>query len=92
MTRGAAMNAGILAARLGLAGWPAAAEEVILERDVRLVRGTGCSYHAQHLSCGGAVEILRRARADGLPVTREAIPHHRLLTEDACRAYDTNAK
>ncbi len=92
MTRGAVMNAGALAARLGLGGWPAAAEETVIERDLRLNRQIGCRYHAQHVSSGGSVEILAAARADGQPVTAEASPHHLLLTEDACRGYDTAAK
>jgi dihydroorotase len=92
LTRGGVMNAGALATRLALGGWPAAAEENILERDVQLNRAVGCRYHAQHVSSGGSVEIVRRARADNLPVTAEVTPHHLLLTEDLCREYDTVAK
>jgi dihydroorotase len=92
LTRGAVMNAGALATRLALGGWPAAAEENILERDVQLNRRIGCRYHAQHVSSGGSVEIVRRARADQQPVTAEVTPHHLLLTEDLCRDYDTVAK
>ncbi len=92
MTRGGVMNAGAVSARLGLGGWPAAAEEVIIERDVRLNRDIGCKYHAQHLSSGGSVEILARAQQAGLPVTGEVSPHHLLLTDEACLNYDTNAK
>jgi dihydroorotase len=92
LTRGAVMNAGALATRLALGGWPGAAEENILERDVQLNRAVGCRYHAQHLSSGGSVEIVRRARADDLPVTAEVSPHHLLLTEDVCRDYNTAAK
>ncbi len=92
MTRGAAMNAGVLAAQLGVGGWPAAAEETVIERDLRLNRPIGCRYHAQHVSSGGSVDLIAAARADGQPVTAEASPHHLLLTEDACRGYDTAAK
>ncbi|MHC5023371.1 MAG: dihydroorotase [Planctomycetota bacterium] len=92
LTRGASMNAGPLARRLGLVGWPREAEEVIIDRDARLNREIGCRYHVQHLSSGGSVEIVRRARRDGQPVTAEASPHHLLLTEDACAGYDTNGK
>ena len=92
LTRGAVMNAGELAMRLGLGGWPAVAEELILQRDVMLNRSIGCRYHAQHLSTAGAVEVVRRARAEGQPITAEASPHHLLLTEEACVDYDTNAK
>lgn len=86
------MNAGALAARMGLSGWPAIAEEIIIERDVRLNRDIGCAYHVQHMSCGGSVEIVRRARQAGQPVTAEVSPHHLLLTEDACGGYNTQAK
>ena len=92
LTRGGVMNAGPLATKLGLGGWPAIAEEIIIERDVRLNRDISCRYHAQHLSSGGSVEIIRRAQQAGQPVTGEVSPHHLLLTEDACAGYNTNAK
>lgn len=92
LTRGGVMNAGPLAVRLGLGGWPAVAEEVMLERDVRLNLEIGARYHAQHLSSGACVEILRRASRAGLPVTGEVAPHHLLLTDEACDGYDTSAK
>lgn len=92
LTVGAAMNEGPIATRLGLEGWPAIAEELIVERDVRLAAETGCRYHVQHVSAAGTVEIIRRARAEGLPVSGEASPHHLLLTDEACDGYDTNAK
>lgn len=85
LTRGASMHAGSVATRLGLTGWPRVAEEVVIERDIRLnraVAGGGCRYHVQHLSSGGSVEIVRRARREHLPVTAEASPHHLLLTHD----------
>ena len=92
MTRGSSMHAGEIAVRLGLTGWPRAAEEVIVERDIRLNRGIGCRYHVQHISSGESVEIVRRARADGQPISAEASPHHLLLTHEACEGYDTAAK
>lgn len=92
MTRGASMNAGSLAEELGLIGWPALAEESIIERDVQLNGSIGCRYHAQHVSSGGSAAIIRAARAAGQPVTGEASPHHLLLTEEACREHGTNAK
>ncbi len=92
LTRGAVMNSGPTATRLGLVGWPAVAEELIIERDIRLNRDTGCRYHVQHISTAGAVEIVRRARAEGQPVTAEASPHHLLLTDEACDGYNTMAK
>jgi dihydroorotase len=92
LTRGASMNAGPLALRLGLVGWPAVAEELIIERDLRLNDSIGCRYHVQHVSSGESVELVRQARRRGQPVTAEATPHHLLLTEEACRGYDTMAK
>ncbi|MFT3684596.1 MAG: dihydroorotase [Phycisphaerales bacterium] len=96
LTKGGVMNAGEVATRLGLGGWPRAAEEIIIERDVSLNRGIGCRYHVQHLSSGGSVEIVRRARAEGMPVTAEASPHHLLLTCDLIETvnggYDTRLK
>lgn len=97
LTSGAVMHAGEVSVRLGLTGWPRVAEEIIVERDIRLNRGIGCRYHVQHVSSAGTVEIVRRARARGEPVTCEATPHHLLLTHEACagrdgRSYDTAAK
>ncbi len=92
LTRGAPMNAGPLATRLGLGGWPAIAEELIIQRDVMLNRAIGCRYHVQHMSCAGSVEIVRQARKAGQPVTAEVAPHHILLTEQHCAGYDTNYK
>jgi dihydroorotase len=92
LTRDAVMNAGPLATRLGLGGWPRLAEELVIERDLRLNREIGASYHAQHLSSGGSVEIIRGARLRGEPVSAEVAPHHLLLTEELCASYDTNAK
>lgn len=94
LTRGSSMHAGEVAVRLGLTGWPRVAEELIIERDVRLNRGVGCRYHVQHISSGESVEIVRRARAEkgGEVVTAEASPHHLLLTHEACEGYNTGAK
>ncbi|MBL9142013.1 MAG: dihydroorotase [Phycisphaerae bacterium] len=92
LTRGAAMNSGPLQARLGLGSWPAVAEELMLMRDIMLNHAVGARYHAQHVSTAGSVEIIRRARADGQPVSGEASPHHLLLTDEACDGYNTDAK
>ncbi|MEY5061487.1 MAG: hypothetical protein RIS45_1408, partial [Planctomycetota bacterium] len=86
------MNEGPVATRLGLLPWPREAEEIMLERDVRLNRAPRARYHAQHLSSGGSAEIIRRARAEGIPVSGEVSPHHLLLTDDACDGYNTLAK
>jgi dihydroorotase len=78
---GGLMNEGVVATMLGLRGWPAVGEEVMLARDLALVRLTGARYHAAHLSTAGSVELIRAAKAEGLPVTAEVTPHHLLLTE-----------
>jgi dihydroorotase len=75
------MNEGPIATLLGLPGWPAAGEEVMLARDLALVRRTGARYHAAHLSTAGAVALVREAKRAGLPVTAEVTPHHLLLTD-----------
>lgn len=92
LTQGASMNAGLLATRLGLGGWPAVAEDLIIQRDVLLNASIGCRYHIQHMTTAGGVDILRRARKQGLPVSGEVAPHHLLLTEESCAGYDTRYK
>ncbi len=92
LTAGGVMNAGVVSARLGLGGWPGVAEEVIIERDVRLNRVHRARYHVQHISTAGSVEIVRSARAQREPITAEASPHHLLLTEEMCTGYNTQAK
>jgi dihydroorotase len=96
LTRGAAMHAGEVATRLGLAGWPRLAEELIIERDIRLAGavGYGCRYHVQHISSAESVDLVRKARqsAGDLVVTAEASPHHLLLTHEACDGYNTAAR
>jgi dihydroorotase len=82
LAAGGVMNEGPTATRLGLKGWPAAAEEIMLARDLALVRLTGGRYHAAHVSTAGSVELIRRAKAEGLRVTAEVTPHHLLLTDE----------
>jgi len=89
---GGAMNSGAVAVRLGLPGMAASGEEIMLRRDLELVKRTGARYHAMHISSAGSVEIIRQAKAQGLPVTAEAAPHHLLLTDAACIGYDPNYK
>jgi dihydroorotase len=89
---GGSMNAGLMSATLGLQGIPAEAEQLMIARDILLNRSIGCRYHVQHISTAGSVELIRRGKADGQPVTAEAAPHHLLLTDEACRGYDTNYK
>lgn len=75
------MHEGAYATLLGLKGWPAAGEETMLGRDLALAKLTGARYHAAHLSTAGSVELIRRAKAEGLRVTAEVTPHHLLLTD-----------
>ena len=89
---GGVMNSGAVAVRLGLSGIAASGEEIMLRRDLELVERTGGRYHVMHVSSAGSVELIRRAKADGLAVTAEAAPHHLLLTDAACMTYDPNYK
>lgn len=89
---GGSMHAGVVSVELGLGGIPAEAEQLMIARDVLLNRTIGCRYHVQHISTAWSVELVRRAKRDGQPVTAEVAPHHLLLTDEACRGYDTNYK
>jgi len=86
------MNEGALSTRLGLPGIPAAAEEIIVARDLLLAQLTGGWLHIAHVSSEGSVELIRRAREKGIRVTAEVTPHHLTLTEETLSSYDTNAK
>ena len=88
LTEDAQMNEGELAGRLGLSGWPGVAEEAVVARDVLLASHVGSRLHVCHVSTRGSVEIIRLAKARGLPVTAEVTPHHLLLTEDLAATYD----
>jgi dihydroorotase len=90
--RDGVMNAGYYATILGLPGIDILAEEAMLWRDIQLVRKTEARYHAQHISTAGAVELIRAAKKDSLPVTCEVTPHHLLFSEQCCEEYDTNYK
>lgn len=87
LTTGAVMHEGECCSRLGLPGWPALAEELMVHRDVELVRLTGAPAHFLHLSTAGSVDLVRRAKADGLAVTAEATPHHVSLTDELLATY-----
>ncbi len=87
LTAGAVMHEGACCSRLGLPGWPALAEELMVHRDIELVRLTGARVHLLHLSTARSVELVRRAKADGLPVTAEATPHHLSLTDERLASY-----
>ncbi|MGK5529241.1 dihydroorotase [Streptomyces sp. URMC 129] len=88
LTEGAQMNEGVVSAELGLAGWPAVAEESIIARDVLLAAHVGSRVHVCHLSTAGSVELVRWAKSKGWQVTAEVTPHHLLLTDDLVRSYD----
>ena len=90
--RGASMHEGVVSTELGLAGAPAAAEDIMVARDILLAELTGAHVHIAHLSTAGAVRLVRDAKARGVRVTAEVTPHHLLLTEDAVRTFDANAK
>ena len=89
---GGQVNEGIVATRLGLAGIPNAAEEIIVARDLALAKITGARLHLCHISTKGTVALIRQAKSEGVKVTAEVTPHHLTLTEDRCLGYDTNAK
>ena len=88
LTEHAQMNESELSGRLGLAGWPAVAEEAIIARDVLLAQHVGSRVHICHLSTAGSVEIVRWAKARGIDVSAEVTPHHLVLTEDLVATYD----
>jgi len=92
LTEGSQMNEGRIATRLGLRGWPAAAEETIVARDLALARLTQGRLHIAHVSTEGSVELIRRAKEKGIRVTAEVTPHHLTLTEERVIGYDTSAK
>jgi len=86
------MNSGYYSTILGLPGLDPLAEEAMLWRDIQLLKKTKVRYHAQHVSTSGAVELIKQAKEDSLPITCEVTPHHLLLTEESCAEYDTNYK
>jgi dihydroorotase len=88
LTVGAQMNEGELSGRLGLAGWPAVAEEAIIARDCLLAAHVGSRLHVCHVSTAGSVEIIRWAKSKGWDVTAEVTPHHLLLTDQLAESYD----
>jgi dihydroorotase len=92
LAAGGEMHEGDRSAALGLRGVPSEAEELMAARDVAMSKLTGCRLHLLHVSTAGTVEIVRRAKAEGLRVTAEATPHHFSLTDDALESYDTNAR
>src|SRR5690606_29501014 len=88
LTVGAQMHEGVVSAELGLAGWPAVAEESFIARDILLAEHVGSRLHVCHLSTAGSVDIVRWAKARGIDVTAEVTPHHLLLTDEEVREFD----
>ena len=88
LTDGAQMNEGVMSARLGLAGWPAVAEEAVIARDCLLAAHVDSALHVCHVSTAGSVEIIRWAKSKGWRVTAEVTPHHLLLTDELAASYD----
>lgn len=101
LSDGAFMNEGWVSARLGLKGMPAAAEEIMVARDISLAQLSGARFHVAHVSTAGSVELIRKAKAAGLKITAEVTPHHLTLTEERVMgkqginerlSYDSSAK
>lgn len=88
LTGGAQAHEGAVAARLGLAGWPATAEETIVARDCALAREAGARLHVCHISTARTIDVLRAAKAQGVRVSAEVTPHHLLLTDSRLTGYD----
>ncbi len=92
LTQGAVMNEGFESMKLGLGGMPAAAEDIMVARDIRLAEITGGRLHIQHISTSRSVELVREGKRRGVKVTAEACPHHFTLTDECLRTFDANFK
>jgi len=92
LCRGGLVHAGPMARKLGLPGWPAEAEERMLERDIELAERTGARLHVCHVSTRGSVELVRQAKARGARITAEVTPHHLTLTDEALNRHDPSLK
>jgi dihydroorotase len=92
LSRGFSMHEGIVSVALGLKGAPDAAENVTIARDIELARLTGGRVHFCHVTTARGVQLIKRAKEDGIPVTGEVTPHHFTLTHEAVEGYNTNAK
>ena len=92
LSRGGVMNEGLVSLVLGLGGMPAAAEEVMIGRDIALSEVTRGRLHAMHVSSAGGVALIREAKKRGARVTAEACPHHFTLTDESLRGFDSNFK
>ncbi len=92
LTKGGVMHEGTVSMLLGLRGMPAAAEDVMVARDITLAEITGGRLHVMHTSTEGAVQAIRRAKSRGVRVTAEVTPHHLTLTDESLRSFDSNFK
>jgi dihydroorotase len=92
LSRGGVMHEGLVSLVLGLGGMPAAAEEVMIGRDIALAEVTGGRLHVMHVSTAGGVALIRDAKRRGARVTAEACPHHFTLTDESLRGFDSNFK
>ena len=92
LSRGGVMNEGLVSLLLGLPGMPAAAEDVMIGRDIALAEATGGRVHVMHVSTAGGVALIRDAKRRGARVTAEACPHHFTLTDESLRGFDSNYK
>ena len=92
LANGGSMNEGLVSTEMGIPGIPAAAEDVMVARNVALAEMTGARLHLAHVSTVGSVRSIREAKARGVQVTAEVCPHHFTLTDEAVRAFNTNAK
>jgi dihydroorotase len=92
LTQGGVMHEGLVSMVLGLPGMPAAAEDVMVSRDISLAQATGGKIHIMHVSTAGAVDMVRRAKSRGIRVTTEVCPHHFSLSDESLRSFDSNFK
>lgn len=92
LSEGGVMHEGVISTRIGLPGIPAACEEIMIFRDIALARLTGCPVHIAHVSTAGSVELIRRAKEEGIPVTAETAPHYFSLDNTEVIGYNTKAK
>lgn len=92
LTGNGCINEGRISTQLGVSGMPAVGEDDMISRDIMLTRLADASYHVAHISTKGAVDLVRRAQAEGLKVTAEAAPHHFALTEEEVLGFNADAK
>lgn len=92
LSHGGVMHEGVVSTQIGLPGIPAASEEIMVFREISLSKLTNCPVHIAHVSTAGSVELIRRAKDEGAPVTAETAPHYFSLDHNAVKGYDTKAK